>query len=231
MTDAICKKVSSMLSLYIDNKVNYQERSYIEDHLANCEECHKKYLYLKSLIKNLKDSYKQVVELAQKKQKQMTFSIREHEKFMDNLSPYVDNELSAQECFEFRKYLVKSKIAQKELKGTYQMQKQMRLAFDKAQKNMSFDSSKYVLNSLKKSSEQSSSKIQFLEDFRNYRRLHPKTMKVAILSGLVIFGAIEAGHLKHTWKGNEKEKAAIVKETKTAKINPFQKYFHNKFNR
>ena len=31
---AVCKKVSSMLSLYIDNKVSYQERAFIEDHLS-----------------------------------------------------------------------------------------------------------------------------------------------------------------------------------------------------
>ena len=104
---SVCRKVSSMLSLYIDNKLSVHDYAFIDEHLSQCDECYKKYLYLKSLIKSLKDSYKQVVELAQKKQKQATFSIREHEKFLDNLSPYVDNELDAQECFEFRKYLIK----------------------------------------------------------------------------------------------------------------------------
>ena len=51
----ICKKIASMLSLYIDNRVTYQERAFIEEHISNCEECYKKYIYLKSLIKDLKD--------------------------------------------------------------------------------------------------------------------------------------------------------------------------------
>ena len=132
---AICKKVSSMLSLYIDDKLDYQEYLFIEEHLTNCNECYKKYLYLKSLIKNLKDSYKQILELAAKKQKQKTFSIREHENFLRQISPYVDNELDAQDCFEFRKYLMKSKSAQKELKNTYIIQKEMKKAFDAPKKN------------------------------------------------------------------------------------------------
>ena len=103
----ICKKIASMLSLYIDNKVSLQESSFIEEHLSNCKECQKKYLYLKSLIKDLKASYKQVLELTMKKQQQKLFKIREHEKFLENISPYVDNELDAKECFEFRKYLIK----------------------------------------------------------------------------------------------------------------------------
>ena len=104
MTTEACKKVSSMLSLYIDNKVTPEQKSFIDEHLANCEECYKKYVYLKSLIKNLKDSYKQVLELARKKQQKADFNIKQHEIFLQNLSPYIDNELDAQDCFEFRKY-------------------------------------------------------------------------------------------------------------------------------
>lgn len=192
LNKAICKKVSSMLSLYIDNKVNYQERAFIEEHLSNCDECYKKFLYLKSLIKNLKDSYKQVLELAIKKQKQATFSIREHEKFSENLSPYVDNELNAQECFEFRKYLMKSKMAQKELKNTYLMQKEMRLAFDKAKKTMNPDLSKTIMNSLKNKKESPFQSEIIKELFQ------PRTAKVAILSGLLLLGAYEIRNLSET---------------------------------
>ncbi len=181
---AICKKVSSMLSLYIDNKVNYQERAFIEDHLSNCEECHKKYIYLKSLIKNLKDSYKQVVELAIKKQKQSTFSIREHEKFLQQISPYVDNELDAKECFEFRKYLIKSKSAQKELKNTYILQKELRKAYDRTKKNLSARVSKAVINTLKNKPERFESTI--IKEFFTM-----KTAKIAILAGLIMFGTYE----------------------------------------
>ncbi|DAB20581.1 TPA: hypothetical protein CPT85_09590 [Candidatus Gastranaerophilales bacterium HUM_21] len=229
---AVCKKVSSMLSLYIDNKVSYQERAFIEDHLSNCEECYKKYIYLKSLIKNLKDSYKQVLELAQKKQKQATFSIREHEKFVENLSPYVDNELNAQECFEFRKYLMKSKAAQKELKNTYIMQKELRNAFDKAKKKRNADLTRNVMNSLKE------------QDHKWYQLNHHseilnsiftmKTAKIAILAGLVMLGAYEYKEISLHEKTEEqhvyveKQNTNIPKDvySKENSIELFNKFNH-----
>ena len=118
-----CKKVISLLSLYADNKVTYSEREFIEEHLAFCPECYKKYMYLKQLIYTLKDSYRKVVEMAAARNKNTTFSIREHEKFLENISPYIDNELEQSESIEFRRYLMKSKAAQKELRNIYFVQR------------------------------------------------------------------------------------------------------------
>ena len=41
----ICKQVSSMLSLYIDNKISFNERVLIQEHLKICPACRKKYFY------------------------------------------------------------------------------------------------------------------------------------------------------------------------------------------
>lgn len=200
---AICKKVSSMLSLYIDNKLDYHEYSFVQEHLTNCNECYKKYLYLKSLIKNLKDSYKQILELAAKKQKQKTFSIREHEKFMRQISPYVDNELDAQECFEFRKYLMKSKSAQKELKKTYILQKELRLTFNKTKKEFSPSVSRNVINNLRNKHKRFESTI--IKEIFTMR-----TAKIAILAGLIMFGSYEFKQLDTPLK--EKTKQVLLKE-------------------
>lgn len=172
----ICKKVVSLLSLYIDNKVTYNEREFIEEHLAECEECHKKYMYLKSLIHSLKDSYRKVLEIAMQKQKKATFSIREHEKFMENISPYIDNELESSESFEFRRYLMKSKVAQKELRQAYYVQKEMTNAFEITKKDMNVDFSKNIISEFKE---------------KENRIPAPKIYKVAIVLGLLMFGAVE----------------------------------------
>lgn len=205
---SVCRKVSSMLSLYIDNKLSVQDYAFIDEHLSQCDECYKKYLYLKSLIKSLKDSYKQVVELAQKKQKQATFSIREHEKFLDNLSPYVDNELEAKECFEFRKYLMKSKIAQRELKNTYILQKEMRMSFDRAKKKTSPDICKNVIAKLQNKPHQWYDSVILKEIFKM------RTAKAAILAGLVFLGTYEARQIElprtqaHNYSNEQQTKTA-----------------------
>lgn len=180
----ICKKVSSLLSLYIDNKVTDSEKEFIETHLNECEICYNKYIYLKSLIKSLKDSYKQIVELSLKKQKQECFIVREHEKFRENMSPYIDNELDVKECYEFRKHLTKSKTAQKELKNAYRIQKELKNSFEKTKQKVSNGISKRVIQNLKMTNTKKSE--QFLYTFFNF-----KIAKIAILLGIFILGGYE----------------------------------------
>ncbi len=174
--DLLCKKVSSLLSQYIDNKVTRQEKEFIEEHLAMCPDCYKKFIYLKNLINSLKDSYKKVMNMALQKQRKATFSIRDHENFRTNLSPYLDNELPTGESFTFRKYLVKSKMAQRELRQAYSLQKKLHNSFELTKKQLKTDFSKLVLSEIKE-------QRKFL-----YKQ---KTAKIAILAGLLLFGGFE----------------------------------------
>lgn len=191
---SVCKRVSSMLSLYIDNRVTYQQRAFIEDHLSICKECHTKYLYLKSLIKDLKASYKQVLELAVKKQQQKLFNIREHEKFLENISPYVDNELDSKACFDFRKYLMKSKSAQNELKNLYFIQKKIHQAYEQTKNNLNSNITKNVISIIKEENKTLNKKS--IADIM----LSPKAVKIAILSGLIFIGGYEFEQLMHQSK-------------------------------
>ena len=206
----VCKRISSMLSLYIDNRVTYPQRAFIEEHLSTCKECYKKYLYLKSLIKDLKDSYKQVLEVAIKKQKQQTFSIREHEKFLSNLSSYIDNELEAKECFEFRKYLIKSKSAQKELKNTYRIQKEMRISFDKRKKEINTDFSITITDKIRNQKNEHSSVLKIAA-----HKIKPKALKIAILSGLILIGGYE---IEQLYEQHKEAQPSIQKESSSELI-------------
>lgn len=181
--NAICKKVSSMLSLYLDNRLAEQDRILVESHLKNCDLCRKKYLYLKSLIKNLKDSYRQIVELSDKKRKRQTFSIREYQNFLEDMSPYIDNELDTQQCYEFRKYLMKSKIAQKELKTMYSIQKQLRNAYNHTRNNIALSVSKEVMSSFR------NNKFHLFDSVILEWLFSVKTAKIAILAGIFVFSA------------------------------------------
>jgi len=184
-----------MLSLYIDNKVSEHEKIFIETHLSVCESCHNKYIYLKSLIKSLKDSYRQIMELSLKKQNNNSFSIKEHEKFRENISPYIDNELETQECYEFRKYLTKSKTAQKELQKAYKMQKELKNAFLKVQKNTTKIISRKVINALNPPKNNIT-----LHDIFNI-----KIAKIAIITSLFFVGGYELFHAENILKIKSKQ--------------------------
>lgn len=203
---AICRRVSATLSLFIDNKVTYQERAFIEEHISNCKECYKKYLYLKSLIKDLKDSYKHILELTQKKQEQKMFSIRAHERFLDALYPYVDNELSMSENQEFRKYLATSKNAQRQLKNVYSLQKELKGSFDKTKKSFHKDLSSIVVNSVKR---RHSSVHNLL--LSNSLFTH-NIVKIAILTGLVLCAGYEIGILYDMYYSSPQNQSRSLKE-------------------
>ena len=193
----ICKRISPMLSLYIDNKVTYQERAFIEEHLSNCPECYKKYIYLKSLIKDLKDSYRHILDLTRKKQQQKIFNIREHEKFLDELYPYVDNELETNACIEFRKYLTKSPNAQRQLKNVYAMQKELKNSFEKTKKSFNKDLSYKVIDAVKYQKERVQERKNKIFD---KKIIYIKITKVAILAGLLLFCGLEIEELIKLYK-------------------------------
>ena len=55
-----CKKVMSLLALYIDNKLDFETKEFVEHHLEICQECNNKYIMLKELIFELRKAYKQL---------------------------------------------------------------------------------------------------------------------------------------------------------------------------
>ena len=203
---AICRRVSAMLSLFIDNKVSYQERVFIEEHISDCKECYKKYLYLKSLIKDLKASYRHILELTKKKQEQKMFSIRAHERFLEALYPYVDNELTVSEEQEFRSYVSSSKNAQRELKNVYSLQKELKSSFDKTKKSFHNDLSAIVVSSVR---DKHNSFCNLL--LRNSIFTH-NAVKIAILSGLVLCAGYELSMLYNIYYSSSQNQVSSLKE-------------------
>ena len=103
---------------------------------------------------------------------------------MSQISPYVDNELMPEENFEFRKYLMKSKNAQKELKNTYIMQKHIKYAYNNTLKKAPTEITRNVMNKINQTN-------NIFESVILQQIFTMKTAKIAILAGLVFIGAYE----------------------------------------
>ena len=52
MDNPICRKVVSMMSLYIENKLDDEDKVFVEHHFSKCAECYQKYLEMKEGIGN-----------------------------------------------------------------------------------------------------------------------------------------------------------------------------------
>ena len=116
-----CRKVLSLLALYIDDKLDVETREFVENHLRICPACNKKYVMMKELIIELRNAYKQFSDESASQEKKVQFNIKEHERFQDNLSAYFDNELPLEESLSMKKYMIKIPKARRDLENLYHL--------------------------------------------------------------------------------------------------------------
>lgn len=149
MENRICRKVASMLSLYIENKLDDDEMFFIENHLLKCSNCYKKYLEMKEVINNLHFEYEKLLNEFEQLENNKMFNIKEYEIFSDNISPYIDDELCYDESIKFRKYLLKSKPARAELANAYGLKNNIRNSVADFKDNININFSKKIIKKLK----------------------------------------------------------------------------------
>lgn len=161
---ANCKKIMSLLALYIDNKLDDETTEFVENHLQTCPECNKKYHMLKDLIFELRLAYQQLDKKVEINKPKLQFNIKEHEKFQENLSAYFDNELPLNESLIMKKYMIKYPKARKELEELYLLH---------ALINNSFGSTKKIFN------DNYSKKICFRLQGKNFNEKKHLKLKIA----------------------------------------------------
>ncbi|MDD3236708.1 MAG: zf-HC2 domain-containing protein [Candidatus Gastranaerophilales bacterium] len=172
MDNNICKQVNSMISLYIDGKLNDEHKQIVEKHFEECPKCFEKYKAMKEVVENLKLSYERLLNEFEAMENANLFNIREYERFSDNLSAYMDNELSYEESVKFRKYLLKSKSARNDLTTAYKVKNAMQDTILANYLDNQFDFSKKIVTQLKK------------EDKKYLLKTYTKA---AIIAGLLLF--------------------------------------------
>ncbi len=159
MDKSDCKKVSSMLSLYIENKLDLEDIIFIENHFTRCKSCYEKYLEMKDVMNNLHFEYEKLLNEFEQIESNRMFNIREYESFYSNISPYIDNELNYNDSIKFRRYLLKSKPARVELQNAYNLKNNIRhsVAIFKDNSNVNF--TKKILKKLKNENRDSFDKV------------------------------------------------------------------------
>lgn len=187
MDNSVCKKVSAMLSLYIDNKLNDEHKKFVEKHFLNCPKCFQQYKDMKNIIENLKDSYDKILKEIESIDTVNLFNIREYERFYSNISAYIDNELCYEDSIDFRKYVLKSKAARRDLTNIYNLKNHMQNSIESVYKNYNSNLSSKVIKIIK--NEQQSVYQKFF-------------YKAAILAGILIFSGSGFYVFTHTDKIN-----------------------------
>ena len=144
----ICKKVISLLSLYIENKLDIEDKVFIENHFLICSDCYQKYLEMKEIINNLHFEYEKLLDEFERIETNNMFNIREYEMFYKNISPYIDDELCYDDSIKFRKYLLKSKPARVELASAYGLKNNIKKSFTTFKDSVNINFSKKIIKQL-----------------------------------------------------------------------------------
>lgn len=147
-SNTTCAKVTALMSLYIDNKLEEPMLSFVKEHIQICESCYKKYLTLSKLLTDLKKIYTSLETKMPVKEKVSVFNIKEYEDFRENLSAYLDNELPIEKSVDMKKYMIKYPNARYELEKIYKLQQNMQTSINNLKKGIHYNYTKPILYKL-----------------------------------------------------------------------------------
>ena len=169
-----CAQMDILISFYIENDLSKALKKKVEEHLKRCSICRAKYDIIKSMLNDMRSTVEEKEEVC-------TNGNSQYRVFQNNLSAYVDNELTNDENIKIKKYTINNKKARKELEETYNIKRLMNDAFKKTKSDIKQDFSRSIMKQLELRDEKSLS-------------FHP-VLKVAIafvmtvlaLSAIIIF--------------------------------------------
>lgn len=174
-----CSQMDVLLTFYIDGDLSLSLKSQVEEHLKNCSTCRAKYNIIKSMIENLKSCVDNEDEFSSDTEYNTRVTSQQYRLFKNDLSAYIDNELSNDENIKIKKFTINNPKARQDLEESYNIRKIMNDSFKKTQAESRHDFSKSVLRQLELEDELDSG-------------LHPiiKYAAIFIISVLVITSVV-----------------------------------------
>ena len=145
-----CNQFEGLITFYLNNELSDKLRLAFEEHLHNCPSCHIRFNMLSSIIKDLKDAYKQVTNenndsLPESINNEDDTNIKNSE-----LSAYIDNELNDENCIKVRKNIIAKPTLRKKLENMYKLRKIITNSFEDYKNKTRVDYSKDIIKSLNK---------------------------------------------------------------------------------
>lgn len=142
-----CSQMDVLISFYIDGDLSKALKSKVEAHLKTCPTCRAKYDIVKSMLNDLRNSFNEHESGDDYSESNSVLS-HQYRVFQNNLSAYIDNELSPEENLRIKKYAINNKNARKELEHNYNIRKLMSNSFNKTRLGAKQDFSKKVIKEI-----------------------------------------------------------------------------------
>lgn len=179
-----CTQMDVLISFYLEGDLSKSLKSQVEEHLKTCPACRAKYDIIKTMLSDLKNSFGYEEEACATQNFQGSASqavSSQYRVFKNNLSAYIDNELSDEENIKIKKFTINNQKARKDLEDSYNIRKLMNDSFRKSKAESKQDFSRNVLRQLELEEEATSGfhpAIKLLIIF---------TISVLVLTTIVLF--------------------------------------------
>ncbi|CCY25318.1 MAG: zf-HC2 domain-containing protein [Brachyspira sp.] len=147
MHELTCNQVITLLTFYIENKLNKNLSRQISEHLAICPKCMEKYQKLRKILENFSEIKSRISE----DELEVDASIYEtpqYEKFKANLSAYIDNELSDSDNIKIKKIAISNPLARRDLENIYAFKQLLQTSFNRTKNELKQDYSRKTLEKL-----------------------------------------------------------------------------------
>lgn len=144
-----CAQMDVLISFYIDGDLSTSLKAQVEEHIKSCATCRAKFEIIKSMLKDLKQNFDINNEPKETKQTYKTPSqSKQYTLFKNDLSAYIDNELSSDENVKIKKFTINNSKAREDLQDCYNIRKLMNDSFKKTKTDTRQDFSRNVLRLL-----------------------------------------------------------------------------------
>lgn len=144
-----CAQMDVLISFYIDNELSNALKKQVEEHLKKCPSCRAKFDIIKNMLSEIKSSLDIKENQSDNEYKTNTHcSLAQYNIFKDNLSAYIDNELSSNENLKIKKFAINNNRARKDLEENYSIRRLMNSSFKKVKSDIKHDFSKNILKQL-----------------------------------------------------------------------------------
>lgn len=141
-----CNQVITLLTFFIENKLDVNLSKCVQEHLNNCPECREKYQKLRRILENYTEIKSKITEEDDESFEQ--YDNRQYQTFKDNLSAYIDYELSDIDNIKIKKIAISNPLARKDLEEFYAFKKLLNSSFNRTKNELKYDFSKKTLEML-----------------------------------------------------------------------------------
>ena len=146
-----CAQMDVLLSFYIEEELSKALKKQVEEHLEKCPSCRAKFDIIKTMLADLKTTYNienKDANLNKTREDYHAATSEHYRVFQNNLSAYLDNELTSEESIKLKKFTINNKTARKDLEDCYNIRRLMNDSFKKTKLDTKQDFSKSILRQM-----------------------------------------------------------------------------------